>query len=491
MNPFHVEFTPEQAEAIQIMLGPDQKGKTHIFAHGTGLGKTYMSLGGFEALRRSNEGVKFHMVVFCPKNAVKAFKRECDTKAFYEYSLCIASMSQQYFDVLDDFKMITICEYSVIDKARHYLQKVFQQGNVILVLDELHKLKNPKSLRTSLVIPFMKKVRCIWGLTATPVLNHLIDTYEMVNLLFPGSIGQRAYFQRRYMIVELKNVMGKKRFVQVGVRNLETLEFELRPYVHYKYNPMDIRFHYLTTHFTEEEEALYLMAARGILAEDERQFAGRLPDLQVVTDGSVKEGRVINKDLMQLSSKEQLLLTTISKKIRDNEPVIVYTCAKKTLYRLINLLKMRFVGHTVFVITGETDGRERELIESQFGPGCILLITGAGGESLNLQTSNQIVFFNLPFKVDEFIQVVGRIARMDSEHTHMDVFILEVKDSIDTYKRLLLRHHSDKIKTVQSVSSPNLMSTKDSMNDYELIARMRRDLLWRLRSRNIVNTSTM
>ena len=103
-------------------------------------------------------------------------------------------------------------------------------------------------------------------------------------------------------------------------------------------------------------------------------------------------------------------------------------------------------------------------------------MTGAGGESLNLQVSNNIIMFNLSFSVAQFVQTVGRIIRMDSEYDHMNIFILEALNTVDTYKRLLIQHHAATITRLLSgdsvLTNPNLPSV-DSITPRESISAMK------------------
>ena len=78
--------------------------------------------------------------------------------------------------------------------------------------------------------------------------------------------------------------------------------------------------------------------------------------------------------------------------------------------------------------------KEKQL-KQKLGPRSVTLITSAGTESVNLQRANNLIFYEIPFPLRQFIQACGRITRMDSNYDKFQVYILEAEGTIDTYKK--------------------------------------------------------
>lgn len=468
-------LTKDQADAVKILIKP----RNHILAMGTGLGKTYAVLAAFQGVRILH-GDQYILLVVGPKNSLQVWESEIENRTDFSYVVCRTEDDHTKL-TNQDIPNVVITEFTCLPKITEFIQKVFNSGTVILAVDEIHKIKNPKSTLSEMSSILKSNSKYVWGTTATPALNHMEDTYHIVDFVFPGALGSLKNFMIRYTETKQRIIGGRKIYEVVGFKNLDELHKKLEPFMFIRYTNMDVRFHEVVIEQTEQEENLYLTAAAGELGYSTRDFVGRLPDLQLVVDNAVLLERKPNQDYDYISKKEEALLDLVSKFNKEGKAMIIYSGYRKSLYRIKGLLDIKFRRLRKFVITGNTVSKLRKQIESQFDTGDILLITGAGGESLNLQISNVVIMYNLPFKVHEFIQVVGRVARMDSEHPYMDVFIIEAKDTIDTYKKLYILSNSQRIKEMIS-PNPNLPRV-DYVPSRKFIINLRSRLLWRIRKK--------
>lgn len=53
-----------------------------------------------------------------------------------------------------------------------------------------------------------------------------------------------------------------------------------------------------------------------------------------------------------------------------------------------------------------------------------------------------------PSSIGFFIQLLGRVCRMDSTYDAQNMYLLEVKDTVDTYKRMLIQDHTATINAI-------------------------------------------
>ena len=87
-------------------------------------------------------------------------------------------------------------------------------------------------------------------------------------------------------------------------------------------------------------------------------------------------------------------------------------------------------------------------MEEQIDTGTIVLLTQAGTESINLQKANTVIFYDIPFAIQTFIQMVGRVTRMDSKYDHQDIYLIEAEGTSDTYRRILLQMNGQLINQI-------------------------------------------
>ena len=78
----------------------------------------------------------------------------------------------------------------------------------------------------------------------------------------------------------------------------------------------------------------------------------------------------------------------------------------------------------------------------------MVLITSAGTESINLQKANNLIFYEIPFSIREFIQAVGRITRTNSKFDTFNVYLLEMLGTIDTYKKEKIKINYEPLKHI-------------------------------------------
>jgi SNF2 family DNA or RNA helicase len=92
-------------------------------------------------------------------------------------------------------------------------------------------------------------------------------------------------------------------------------------------------------------------------------------------------------------------------------------------------------------ITGDKTPLEREETKKIFhtDPKCrVIIINTAVREAINLQIASTLIFFNLDWSYGNFLQIVGRINRLGSEHDLNTIYMLLNKGTIDEYVYLAL-----------------------------------------------------
>lgn len=480
------ELWAEQEESVQVL--PNQP--RMILADSTGLGKTLSVLATFIKLYEENPNRR--LVIFCNKSSLSVWSTDIPKHLqgldFIVLDSNIEKEPNRVRILSEPAPSITVISYSALAKLKHYIQKIYQAGNsVILVLDEAHYCKNDKSQRVEAVRPFVNLSEFCIACSAMPINNHYLDAWGLFDLLVPGLLGTEAAFKKRYCKYEwIKHswVKGKKvarkhpypKFK--GYQNEEELKAKITPYILKRVKDYNVQFHVIPVEFTREEDAMYTQSARGILTAEYKEFVGRLPELQLITDNAITSDLELNR-VKKLSSKEKVLFKGLIEQVQnDKEAVIVFSAFKKVLDRLQFLIESsRLEFGKLYRLDGETPAGERTRITEEFGPGDILLVSPAGRESLNLQQSHILWSYNLPFSLGDFVQLIGRIARNDSKFTQFDVYMPVVKNSIDEYKVRSLLYKSREFTKIMAGEAA--MPTSWHKITRTKLETMRRKLLWR------------
>jgi superfamily II DNA/RNA helicase len=134
--------------------------------------------------------------------------------------------------------------------------------------------------------------------------------------------------------------------------------------------------------------------------------------------------------LQKKNSKLELLLELLEMELAD-EPVVIYTHLESSLSAIHRSLSK----YNPVRITGKESDEERANSRNKFmsGESKIMLLTDAGGESLNLQIARHLVFYSRPWDPGRYVQIVGRIRRFGLESPHVLLWHLTMADSVDEF----------------------------------------------------------
>lgn len=438
-------------------------------------------------------------VVLCPQCAIKAFKRELTEKLKVRFNLLTSSKPQ-----FQSGARIHIITHSSCKKYLDYIDKLHESGKkLLLMIDEAQILHDSNNQLYKMLAERRPYFNIVWALTATPLGNNLIGLYWLLYFLNPKIVGNIYEFKQKYFIITYNNIVRwcgkyphkyKKTFreeVILGYKNLDQLSEILKSYVILKQKAYNLVWHYHKFNINEKEQEQYLIAGQGLKREtSEKNFAVRLHDLQMVIDNlviptdkialeykikekisdengnyneeklklltkmqleKINEHRKVTIMNSNLSTKEREYLKVVAEEMKKGHPVLTYLDYSDVVDRLemlLNKTKSITKVKQVLKVTGSISLKQREFVEEAIREGTVVLITSAGTESINLQKSNSMIFYDIPFSVLTFIQAVGRITRVDSKFSEQHIHIIEATGTIDSYKRLLINMNSNLIETI-------------------------------------------
>lgn len=339
------------------------------------------------------------------------------------------------FDVLLNTEMYTA------------LKTVIRKNKVMLVLDESHRIKTPRSKRTKAAINLGVHAVARRIATGTPAPNNPLDLYSQLKFLSPTITGHKtsASFKADHAIiqrVELKtsqggDKMGRDYFNKIiGYRGLKELDAKLDPYCYRKklrdcveLPPLIINNYYVVLSPQQERmyEELREIAATSIkecppgLTADQRilwavenvdvvaqnQLVGIIR-MQQVLSGYVKD------DHGDIHAVENNRVKDLINLLEDLEgKTIVWTQGISELEYIAE--ELRTAGYKVVTYYGKTKPQERTAAINDFQTGDATIFLGqpkAGGIGITLTAARNMVWYSVGYNFADYAQGQGRFERI-------------------------------------------------------------------------------
>ncbi len=386
-----------------------------------------------------------------------------------------------------------VVSYTKIDEAYGYFVELRKHWKLLGICDEAHQLQNCTSAIYKKFLGIRKLFALLYFLTATSCKNNIEGMFWMISLLNPQLFGSWALFKHKYLLINKKKVTQTtknrakiRRTVEeiVGYKNLEELQSILNQLIIVRQKEYKLEFTYHTCELNEYEKEQYLEASKGNNSENAQDFwSVRLRDITMVVDNIVEDVSKREK----LSNKERLLLKVLLANLRANKPTLVYCGYVEVLERLkylIELFRQELGVSDVLVIKGSVSMAESMRIQDMISVDKPCLITSAGGESVNLQKANSIIFYDLPYDISAIMQVIGRITRVDSKFDKQYIEIIEAFGTTDTYKRLCMEKN---MKLIESLfGKMNTLPYTTYNNEQKFMSVLRKSLLWAFKKGSLV-----
>lgn len=466
-----------QVDIVEALLSND----CYFNCSQTGIGKTFSTL--TACIHKMKEDNEVHYVIVIPTKANKVF---IETLENFNLPYEILTATKRQYNLKARFH---IFNYSTLTKdvvsknkndimyMNEYISRVLNlykesNKNLHLILDEAHTLQDNNSQQYKVMKELRPLFKKVWVLTATPILNDLLGFYYMVDLVIPNYFGNVYAFRNKFFKQELKEIWTrdkitnkakkKKVYDVIGYKNLKTLKDAFSYISIVRGRKYDIDFIFKQAKFSSKGKSYYIQASKGLFGSfdeedrkskvklDKKDWGARLHDLQRVVSNSHSNFKYLEDD-ETLTEKEVLLLETLLEVIKREEATLIYFSYLDTVERvkyLLGRVKERMGIGTIHIISGAISQREREQVESSIKPKDVVLITSAGTESINLQKANNLIFYEIPFSIREFIQAVGRITRTNSKFDTFNVYLLEMLGTIDTYKKEKIKINYEPLKHI-------------------------------------------
>ena len=336
----------------------------------------------------------------------------------------------------------------------------------VVIGDEIHYLKNPKSKRSKLCSKIFEQAQYRLGLSGTPILKNVLDIYGIFKAVDLGNtFGNNEYiFQSRYLID--RNALWKsnagyfpkwennpKTFEELHqkmyTKSLRKLRSEcldlpdLIKSIHYaEWSPQqkkaydELKRDFLTFIQTSKEQEIPESVTANLALTKALRMLQIASGFVQTDDGNVHEF----DNIPRLNDTKDLLEEIVV----NNEQKCIVWCSYKHNYKMIaricDELKIKYV-----FITGDQSTAEKRDSEMAFrnDPSTMVAICNrrAGGIGVNLVEASHSIVYSRNFSLDEELQSEARNYRSGSQiHNKIVKIDMAIKDSIDEDVLLALRN---------------------------------------------------
>jgi len=302
----------------------------------------------------------------------------------------------------------------------------------LMILDEAHYLKNPKSQRTRTLYGkgckgngLIRYAKRVWLLSGTPMPNNASELWPMMHAVFGLRLNWWNYI-RRYCRYEITS-FGLK---ISGNRNVEELKEILKPHV-------------LRRRQEQVLDDLPAMTWETVTIDPED--ASRKPD---ETAEALSVRQAINSGCELPSTIQNPVLATLRREVGLAKAAPAAKLVKDELQRMeyqkifivayhrevIRSLAESLKDFGAVIVTGGTPSGKRQVLIDRFqnDPRCRVFIgqITAAGTAVTLTATNQVLFAETSWSPGDLVQAAKRCHRI-GQRRPVFVRILALSDSLD------------------------------------------------------------
>ncbi len=380
-----IELNPAQTRVSRelLKLVDDKKFHGILVSHGTGTGKTEIMIGAMSCVIQNSLAKKIILVT--TKSLIPEFKKRMD-----KYGL--------RFPKRIDFEAMTYDGFHAKFKAG----KMECGSDTFLVVDEVHNLRNPRSIKYKDIQECATKSRLVLVLTATPFVNTYQDLVPLLRLI---------------MRPKLSDTLTDVDMIRM-FREPEKYEQELKLFknrLSWFYEKENKNFPELILKETKiRMDPEYEKAYEQL---EQQNFSELFPEGAEEKDLSAFYS-ALRSTTTKIGEKKSAKYEKITRLLSNGKQTVLYS---EFLGNGIKVYKDYMDQNDISyaIISGESTATERKRAVNDFNKGNIqvLVISKAGELGLDLMNTRQIIFANLPWNYASYQQVVGRGVRFKSHIT--------------------------------------------------------------------------
>ena len=294
------------------------------------------------------------------------------------------------------------------------LKQQVQDGIIgMVVVDEVHKCKNPKAKQTEGLLELDTHYKL--GLTGTPIVNSPLDLYAMMKWL-NRTVPPKTYFEAKYCIKG-----GFEDREVIGYKNLDDLAFDFNCWTlrRTKAECLDLPEKTVQTYYVDllpEQKKLYKEIQKDLRERSAEIMAAASPMGQLVglKKATSCPPRVMETFPPEACAKLESLLDIVEEVIASGQKIVIFCYHVFTIEYLNWALRKH--GYNPALIYGAISNEVREANEHAFQtiPECNIILGNyqTMGTGINLTASSTIVEYELPWTAADEEQAQDRCHRI-------------------------------------------------------------------------------
>lgn len=320
-------------------------------------------------------------------------------------------------------------EYKVYGKKKLFLAKKRTLKNILppidgrwcVILDECHRIKNPKSSTTKSIFRAVERAGRKIPCSGTPLENNIQELWALVDLCRKGMLGSNFKFIERYCekdffgsIVGPKVGMMQELKDRIAPVMIRTTKKEALP------DLPDLVVQNYWVNMTPEQTKLYKLVSEGILENlktgefDYLEILAQITRLQQLLDSPRLLKDVLGDDNLPIASGKLNELAQLIADIGDKKFVLFSQYKEMTdiLYHWLideKILLKEQIGY----IHGGMQSRATARIQDGFQNGdvkCVLMTT-AGNYGIELSAGSYVICYDELFNPQKMHQIYSRVHR--------------------------------------------------------------------------------
>jgi SNF2 family DNA or RNA helicase len=429
-----------------------------------GSGKTSIVYAAYSYLKKIKEIET--LVIIGPLSSFLAWKNEF--QECFGFKASFLDLTSLDNDIKNDLLKFSYDTYDFIFinyEGTNNLDESFQvflnNFKTMLVLDEAHKIKNPKALRTKNIFKFSGSAKSRVILTGTPLPNGYKDLYNMFEFIWPNKnlIGMRPAQLERLNQENNKEIIDSMLnridpfYVRISKKLLNLPEPIHHDPIIVEMDPIQKEiYNFIFEDFMNDDDlSLFLLKLDFKKSKLTRlmQASTNPLILKSYVDKNFTNSDISNKlksyDDLSHNSKYSKTVDIVKNIIRRGEKVIIWTQYTYNLKRLsFYFSQLGIKNETLF---GEIDNNIREKIINEFHTNDLLKVIlanpAAVAESISLHKAcKNAIYLDKSFNAAHYMQSKDRIHRVGlKKNDVVNYYYIFSKDSIDelVHDRLLMK----------------------------------------------------
>lgn len=409
-RPAGLEYLPFQKAGIAYAI----QRKNTLIADSMGLGKTIEAIGVINALNLRR------VLIICPATVKLNWKDELEKWLVKEHTISVATAQNGVDKTVD----IIITNFDILKKFPWFRTVPWD----LIVVDEAHKCKSAKTIRTKEVLAISKNAKRKVLLTGTPIVNRPAELFTLLNLLEVPFAVKWWDYAKRYCNAQ----QGYWGWDFSGASNLDELQRKLRETCMVRRLKEDV-----LKELPPKRRQIIEIASNGQFKaqlEREQVYLTRAKDLQKQLDDAEKDGYIEEvKKLRGLAKsrfeelaiiRHETALLKVPNVIEHCEElletankIVVFAHHKDVIAKIAKGL----TAHGVVTLTGDDNERERAAAVKDFQTNNkVRVFVGsiqAAGLGITLTAASLAVFAELshvPGDISQGEDRIHRIGQVDS-----------------------------------------------------------------------------